>query len=459
MGTVNLMGAGTGINWELIIDYEIQARTRQVITPLVEWKDSWETKLSAFDLFSTYLTDLRTAVEDMDTPQEIRSYGVQSSSTSVITATVSGSATPGADSVEVNQLAEAEVEIHGGVADDTTVVNNTGGALDFAYSYGTEGVTVEVVDGTTLEQLADLINNDPNNPGVAASVLDDGSTGATSHHLVLRGRDTGTSYTIAINAAGTTLEGDWGTLTADAGSGTSSVTLDDASAFVQYQAIIVDDDDSTAEYHIVSSVAGNVVNLQGTLADGFTVAQNAYATPRGIGSGLASVVGSGESQVTVDDATHFQVGKSVIIADGSNSEQVTISAVDTATNTITFSTTLTNGYAADGYVTQLEGGRKFTFEDTDFTESQASQSAQVRINGYPAGSWIERESNVFTDLIPGVTLTLLGTTSGTPVTITVAEDAEGVKEKISAFVDAYNTVKRFINEVTSYDVETERAGV
>ncbi len=459
MGSINFSGLGTGIDWNLIINAEIQARTRQVITPIQEWKTSWENKISAFDQLRSLLTALQSAVQDMDTPSELRCYTVQSSSEEVVGATVSGTASPGTYSVEVNQMADAEVEIHNGVDEAATLVNNSGADQDFVYSYAGESITLEVASGTTLEDLAALINNDADNPGVTAYILDDGSGGSTSHHLVLRGNDTGSTYTIAIDAGSTTLAGDWGNLTADASPGNSSVTVDDVSPFHQYQAIIVDDDDSSAEHHIITSIASNTLSLRGTLGDDFTVAQNAYATPRGTGSGLTSGATSGSSEVTVDDASHFQVGKSVIVADGSNSEELTVSAVDTATNTITFTTNLSNNYASDGYVTQLEGGRKFEFEDTDFTESQSAQNAQIRVDGYPSGSWIERETNTLGTVIYGVTLTLKGTTDGSPVTITVNEDPEGIKEKVNGFVTAYNAVKTFLNNNTDYNADTEEAGV
>ncbi len=459
MGSINFSGVSTGIDWSVIIDAEIQARTRQVITPIQEWKTSWENKLTAFDQLRSLLTALQSAVQEMDTPSELRSYTVQSSEESVVDATVSGTASPGTYSVEVNQMADAEVEIHNGVDDAATLVNNSGADQDFAYSYAGESITLQVASGMTLEDLAAIINNDGNNPGVTAYILDDGSGSATSHHLVLRGNDTGATYTISIDAGGTTLAGDWGDLTADASLGNSSVTVDDVSSFNQYQAIIVDDDDSSAEYHIINSIASNTLSLRGTLGADFTMAQNAYATPRGIGSGLATGATSGSSEVTVDDASHFQVGNSVIVADGANSEELTISAVDTATNTITFTTNLSNNYASDGYVTQLEGGRNFAFEDTDFTENQAAQNAQIRIDGYPPGSWIERETNTMGTVIQGVTLTLKGTTDGSPVIITVNEDPEGIKERINDFVAAYNAVKTFLNNRTDYNSDTEQAGV
>ncbi len=459
MGNVNFSGVGTGIDWSMIIDAQIQARRRQIIEPIQEWKVSWQEKLSAFDQLRSLLVDFQDASTAMDTPSELRSYTAQSSDEDAVAATVSGDATAATYGVEVNQLADAETETHSGVDEAETVVNNSGGTFDFAYTYGGTSVSVEVADGSTLQDLAGLINNDPSNPGIRASILDDGSGNFTSHHLVLRGTDTGADHTITIDPAGTTLQGDWGNLTADAAAGDSSVTVDDVSPFARYQAIIINDDDSSAEYHVIDSISSNTLNLQGTLGDAFTVAQNAYATPRGIGSGLASGASSGDSQVSVNDASHFQVGKSVIIADGSNSESLTISEIDTSNNTITFSSNLTNDYASDGYVTQLEGGRKFTFEDTDFTETETARNAQLRVDGYPSGSWIERESNTTSNVIEGVTLTLKDTTAGSTVNITVSEDIEGVKEKINQFVTAHNAVKEFLNEQTDYNTETEEAGV
>ena len=62
-------------------------------------------------------------------------------------------------------------------------------------------------DGTTLAGLVNLINSDANNPGVIASILDDGLDSDTSHHLVLTGEDTGKANYILIDAEATTLDG------------------------------------------------------------------------------------------------------------------------------------------------------------------------------------------------------------------------------------------------------------
>ena len=459
MGSINFSGVQTGVDWDALIQYEIQARRRQVIEPIENWKTSWESKLSAFDQLRSELGELQNAAEDMDSAVELSSHTADSGDDNLLGVSVSGAATRGEYQMLVNQLADAEVEIHSGVDDEATVLNNSGATQQITYTYGGESVTVQVADGTTLQGVVALINNDSNNPGVTASILDDGGDHATSHHLVLRGDDTGADYPISINSGSTTLAGDWGTLTGDASSGASSVDVDDASSFARHQAIIVNDDDSSAEYHIIDSISTDTLNLRSALSGDFNTAQNAYATPRGIGSGLADTASSGATEVTVSDASHFQVGKTVVIADASSYEEATISAVNTTTNTLTFETTLSNGYDAGGYVTQLEGGRKFTFEDTDFTENQTAQNAQIRMDGYPPAGWIERTTNTIANVIEGVTLTLKGSTSGSAVAVTVNSDPEGVKEKINAFVSAYNSVKTFLNNSTDYNTDSEEAGV
>ncbi|MDP4618756.1 MAG: flagellar filament capping protein FliD, partial [Burkholderiaceae bacterium] len=65
-------------------------------------------------------------------------------------------------------------------------------------------------------------------------------------------------------------------------------------------------------------------------------------------------------------------------------------------------------------------------------DQQAADAALV-VNGVS----ITRSSNTVNDVIPGVTLTLLATTT-TPASVAVARDTSGVKEIIQGIVQAYN---------------------
>ena len=92
-------------------------------------------------------------------------------------------------------VAQAEKETHSGFADaDTTAVTNTAGT--FTYTYNGRSTTVNVGANTTLTGLMNLINSDPANPGVTASIINDGTGLSTAYHLVLSGKNTGAAYKI-----------------------------------------------------------------------------------------------------------------------------------------------------------------------------------------------------------------------------------------------------------------------
>mgnify|MGYP006281089195 CR=1 FL=1 len=459
MPDISMTGVGSGIDWSKIIQYELNSYREHHVKPLKNWKDTWTDKLSVFSDLNAKLDELQSACDAIDRPTELRSYNANVSDEGILKASASAAANPGTYEVEVNQLANAEIEMHSGLYAAETPVNNSGADRTFSYGYGGETVEVNVPHGTTLRGLADLINNDSDNPGVTASILDDGSGATSAHHLRLRGNDTGSSYGITINSTGNDLTGEWSTLSADAISGMTSVTVDDASPFRQYQAVLIDDDDSSAEYHIVDSINTNTLNLRASLGDDFTVASNAYTTPRGTGSAATSGGAAGTNEIAVDDASHFHTGQNVVVADAGASEKLTVSSVDLTNNVLTFESNLVNDYATDAYVTQLQGGRRFSFEPSEFTEVQTAQNAQIRVDGYPSSDWIERETNSADDIIEGVSLNLQTTTAGSPVTVTVSEDRGTVKDKIRGFVDAYNAVRTFLNEKTRYDAATDTSGL
>jgi flagellar hook-associated protein 2 len=139
----------------------------------------------------------------LDTPSEFLVNTASSSDSNITTATSSSGAVEGSYEIEVVQLAQADMWIHNGIADDdsflTTDVNRV-----FSYTYDGTIIDINVtVNITTLNGLADAINGDPTNPGVTASVLDDGLGDIDSFHLILTGETTGSDYEITINSGAT----------------------------------------------------------------------------------------------------------------------------------------------------------------------------------------------------------------------------------------------------------------
>ncbi|MDD5641482.1 MAG: flagellar filament capping protein FliD, partial [Syntrophales bacterium] len=310
--SITFSGLGSDVDFDSIIDQLVEVESAS-INRFESWKTEWSDKITALETLNTKLTDFKTVAASMDTLTQFVGKTVSSSDTTVLSASASTSATSGTHSVLVNQLAQTEVEAHAGLAASTTVINSSGSAKVFAFSYaGGAAVSIAVADGATLADLATAINNSGANPGVTATVMDLGASyGATRYRLLLQGKDTGSSNTITIDDGLTTLDGTGGT-------------------------------------------------------------------------------------------ENFLSGT--------------------------------------------------------FTETQTAQDSQIRVDGYPPGTWIERSGNAINDVIPGVTLSLLNS-SASAVQVTIGDDTEAMQEKIEELVEKYNDVIAYIKDQTKYDSDTGESGI
>jgi len=200
-GEITFTGLSSNIDLNTIIDALVAARRSSHITPLENWKTDWETKLESISTLDSALASFYTTVRGMDRINELLVRTASSSNETVLTASANSDAIPGSHTVIVNQLAKSEKEVHtaGQLAADT-IVNSSGTTKTFKYRYTAVGaiITVDVPNGTTLTGLKNLINNDPNNPGVTASIINTG-TGVAPYHLVLTGDDTGAGNTIVVD--------------------------------------------------------------------------------------------------------------------------------------------------------------------------------------------------------------------------------------------------------------------
>ena len=95
-------------------------------------------------------------------------------------------------------LAQTDKWVHQGYMDQTSPVTS-GQSGKFVYTYAGKEYSVNVPDGLGLSGLVEKINSDSNNPGVMASILNDGMGTATSYKLVLTGYNAGAEYAITIS--------------------------------------------------------------------------------------------------------------------------------------------------------------------------------------------------------------------------------------------------------------------
>ncbi|MEZ5989519.1 MAG: flagellar filament capping protein FliD [Planctomycetota bacterium] len=142
-----------------------------------------------------------------------------------------------------------------------------------------------------------------------------------------------------------------------------------------------------------------------------------------------------------------------------------------------------NGGKIEASVIDLGGGNGYELvltsgiegEDGSFTVAEDSGfgalndlaveiTGNVEVAGQNAiltysGVQVERSTNKVDDLIPGVTIDLIGATDpGQELQVTVSTDPSKVADKIQEFVDAYNEIVDFVNAQMKVKVEQSTTG-
>lgn len=126
---------------------------------------------------------------------------------------------------------------------------------------------------------------------------------------------------------------------------------------------------------------------------------------------------------------------------------------------------LTSGQTGLANVMKLSGITDLNFDPTYTSTSalseaaanggQAASDASFKIGGIAATS----STNSVTGVIDGVTLSLLKTNVGTPITMTVTRDSTtALTSAINGFVKAYNDAAASIKSLGYYDANTKKAG-
>lgn len=101
-------------------------------------------------------------------------------------------------------------------------------------------------------------------------------------------------------------------------------------------------------------------------------------------------------------------------------------------------------------------GSSFTLNEPafGFTQANAATDANITVDGVP----FDTTSNTVTGAISGVTLSLLGATAGTAITLTVAPNADQISSTINQFVSDYNSALGLVNQQFKTTSSTDSSG-
>lgn len=180
---------------------------------------------------------------------------------------------------------------------------------------------------------------------------------------------------------------------------------------------------STGSFQITDDAGGTPITVN--IAEG----QNTL-------DGIASAINGSGANVSAS-----------VINDGSGTPyRLVIAGKDTKNYTFDFA----------GLTTDPTGGTgplKPTLLGVGDPSYQAGTPASLKVDGIG----ITKTSNTISDIIPGVTLTLLKD-GGATTSVTVGNDVTGVTKKINELVASYNSAMSLVNRQSEYNAAAKRAG-
>ncbi len=197
-GTISSLGVGSGLELQSMLE-QLRAVDDQAVDVKKAEVTTLESQLNEFTVVNNKLLTMKSTALNLSLSTTFLTRTATSSSESVLTATVADGTAVQSTGVTVGRIATKSTWLSDGKAASTSSVNTSGVNQNFIYRLDGVDITVAVADGTTLSALVDLVNSDTDNPGVTASLINDGS-GATPYKLVLKADGTGSEQEISFTA-------------------------------------------------------------------------------------------------------------------------------------------------------------------------------------------------------------------------------------------------------------------
>lgn len=192
MASLSTQGIGSGLDIAGIVS-KIMTLEKAPLVKLGTQQIELQTQLSAYGKLKSSVGKLQTTLGDLVKPENFKFAKVNSSSSTVLTASADATAAKGSYAVEVKRIAEAHRMVGATIFANADVAKV--GATDdtMLITVGTKSFTVNI-GNKTLNEVRDAINSASNNAGVTASLLRDDS----GYRLTLSANDTGSKSFIDV---------------------------------------------------------------------------------------------------------------------------------------------------------------------------------------------------------------------------------------------------------------------
>lgn len=196
------------------------------------------------------------------------------------------------------------------------------------------------------------------------------------------------------------------------------------------------------------------------LASAQQISSTAFAqgTTTVVGSGsLTLSLGGSSFTVTVGDPANTLADIRTAINSASDNPGISASIINAADGAHLVLTSTKTGAANAIQVTQSGTLSQLEYSSTNtanYTELRPAQDALVNVAGYATTS----ATNTVSGVIDGVSLNLISAEAGTTVSVEVGYNKAAAKDKVNAFVTAYNSLRSMLTRLGGYDSASQTAG-
>ena len=482
---ISSLGSGSGVDVASLAKNLVSAEQTPLanaINAKIAKNDAKVSGISAVMFMASALKDAMTAIKDKDSFNNLAVTNGNSNALGVVAA---GSAIAGQHTVAINSLSQAQRSISTGFASSTTSING-GNSFAITLAGNNPGVSTGTPDGVTSSNITTLAGptfgtspsvNDFKNFSLTVAGKTIGLTPAPATATItdlaanlqkqLQSIDGSSDLTVSVqNGTDLMFTSASGRTVASPTLSTSSVVNLDNGAAVGTAADSTITGAGFGGNPSVNDFSSFTVNIGGTvrtivpaptaptmssLADSLqfqlraldgnndisvsyanSVMTVSSASGKAItGIGLTSQVYADSPQGVVDAINNGNRGyKAQLINDGSATPyKVMITGANGSSEGFSISSTDTGGTLGSSFVVPT---------------GYAASDANLTVDGIN----YSRKSNSVSDIVPGVTFTLKGTTSSA-ASVSLDRDTTDLKTRLNALVTAYNDFNNIVNETTN----------
>ncbi|MDA8392062.1 MAG: flagellar filament capping protein FliD [Actinomycetota bacterium] len=466
---LSLNGMISGMNTTAVIQ-ALMLAVQQPQQQLLSQQSAINTQVTDYQQLNTDFSALQSAADAVSSPQAWQAVAATSSNTSAVTASTTGTGSPGSISFNVNQLAQSDALASANTVAATSDVITSG---NFLASIGGNALGLTTLSGSSALALG-------NHTVAVTQALTGASTGGTSKLAASTTITSGTNDTIAATINGTAQ-----TITIAAGTYTptqlAQAVASASSGLLEAQV------GANGQLQLSTSLLGSGSSLQVT--GGTALSSLGLATQSSASVGTA---GSITVDGTANAVNNVQAGSSVSLTSGTGGTvSATLGNFGTTVNSLTADNLSTGNGSLASVVSAINGSglamtasavqssagayrlqvssnatgvsNDLSFNPAAFSSTignmntiTAGQDAQLQVGG-SGGYTVDSASNTVTGLMPGLTVNLQQATTS-PVTVSLGPDAAGLAKKVQALVTAANTALADIQTYAGYNATTKQGG-